>query len=96
MVESGDSLETLRQGMHKLPQTTVNVATKTPAEVAGCASIKVAAQDVESALNRRGRVVIRPSGTEPVVRITVEGEDAEEVRRHANALASIARLANGA
>ena len=95
MVESQESLASLRKGMHKLPQKTINVAVKASADVARCAAVAAAAQDIERAMNGLGRVVVRPSGTEPVLRITVEGEDAAQVSRHAEFLALTARQANG-
>jgi len=48
---------------------------------------------VETTLRGRGRVVLRASGTEPLVRVTVEGEDADEVRRLAENLAKAVELA---
>ena len=44
---------------------------------------------VEEKLNGRGRVLIRPSGTEPLVRVMIEGEDYEEIKKDANALANL-------
>ncbi|MDE0037721.1 MAG: hypothetical protein OXU77_09195 [Gammaproteobacteria bacterium] len=44
---------------------------------------------------RRGRVAIRPSGTEPVVRVMVEDEDADEVNEQAASVASVVEQANG-
>ncbi len=96
MVESGKSLKELRNGMHKLPQVMVNVETHNPIDVAGSSVVRNASHGIEESLNGRGRVVIRPSGTEPVLRIMVEGEHADEVRGHAESLAEVARQANGA
>ncbi len=95
MVESGKSLKELRNGMHKLPQASVNVDTHNPDGIAKSAAVSEAIQGIEAELNGHGRVVIRPSGTEPVVRIMVEGEYAAEVRAHAESLAAVARQANG-
>ena len=52
-----------------------------------------AVRAVESALGDRGRVLLRPSGTEPVIRVMVEGHDAAQVERHARALADVVRSA---
>ena len=95
MVESGRSLRELRAGMHKLPQATVNVETTDPRHIAASASLGSAARGIEAALGERGRVVIRPSGTEPMLRIMVEGEGANQVREYADELAAAARQANG-
>ena len=96
MVEGGKTLSELRNGMRKLPQATVNVKTNNPAQVADGGPLNDALRDIESTLGGGGRVVVRPSGTEPVVRIMVEGENAAEVREHAEALGRVARQANGA
>ena len=54
-----------------------------------------AIRGIEAHQNGRGRVVIRPSGTEPVVRVMVEGEDADEVNEQAASLAAVVEQANG-
>ena len=95
MVESGKSLDELRNGMRRFPQTMVNVETHDPAGVLGNAAVTDATRDIEASLGGRGRVLLRPSGTEPVVRIMVEGEHAGAVREHAEALAGVVREANG-
>ena len=95
MVESGRSLRELRAGMHKLPQAAVNVETKDPRHIAASAPLGSVARSIEAALGERGRVVIRPSGTEPMLRIMVEGEGANQVREYADELAAAARQANG-
>jgi len=55
--------------------------------------VKAAVRDAERALGDRGRVVLRPSGTEPLIRVMVEGEDEGVVRTHAERLA---QAVNGA
>jgi phosphoglucosamine mutase len=84
--ESGATLADLVAGMPVYPQTMVNVP------VAGqpnldSASLNAAVADAEHQLGERGRVVLRASGTEPVIRIMVEGDDAAEVESLANLLA---------
>jgi phosphoglucosamine mutase len=84
--ESGATLADLVAGMPVYPQTMVNVP------VAGqpnldSASLKAAVADAEHQLGERGRVVLRASGTEPVIRVMVEGDDAAEVESLANLLA---------
>jgi phosphoglucosamine mutase len=56
-------------------------------------TVQEALERAEARLGNRGRVVLRPSGTEPVVRVMVEGEDLAEVDRLAQELAEIVRLA---
>ena len=95
MVESGRSLAELRNGMRKLPQAMVNVRTHSPGDFAANPAVDEAIRGIEDRLNGRGRVVIRPSGTEPVVRVMVEGEDADEVNAQAASLAAVVEQANG-
>ena len=93
MVESGKSLAHLRQGITKLPQAMVNVQVTNPGAACACTSLRRVAAGIERDLASRGRILIRPSGTEPVVRVMVEGEDEAEVRAHAERLAEAVRAA---
>ena len=63
-------------GMEKMPQTLNNVRGDNRADLDGNDAVQSAIRDVEKRLNGKGRVLLRPSGTEPVVRVMVEGEDA--------------------
>jgi phosphoglucosamine mutase len=74
MVRSGKSLQTLRQGMQKFPQTMINVPVSADAQerLSGSVRISEAVRQVESELNGRGRVILRPSGTEPLIRVTLK------------------------
>jgi phosphoglucosamine mutase len=91
MVESGCSLAELRLGMTKLPQIMINVPVSDPAARSGSARVCEATAAAGRHLAGRGRVLIRPSGTEPVIRVMVEGEDAGEVRSLADELAEVVR-----
>ena len=95
MGESGKTLDELRNGMQKYPQTIVNVAMPHPAKGVKNALVDELTCDIEASMAGRGRVIIRASGTEPMVRIMVEGEHAGDVRAHAEALAQAVRQANG-
>lgn len=91
MVNSGRSLKELASGMAKYPQTMINVRISGDARSRLKASdkIKNAVHDVEQTLRDRGRVVLRPSGTEPLVRVMIEGNDADEIRRLTRQLADV-------
>jgi phosphoglucosamine mutase len=97
MVRSGKSLKELRQGMQKFPQTMINV----PVSESGrqrfrdSDAINRAVRDVEDELNGKGRVILRPSGTEPLIRVTLEGADPSQVERLANQLADTVRAELG-
>ena len=93
MVESGKTLHELKSGISKLPQVSINVDLNgaSSAEVFDRASL--ALKGKAQALGDRFRVLIRPSGTEPVLRVTVEGEDRLEVAGIAEDLAGTVRQA---
>jgi phosphoglucosamine mutase len=85
--ESGRSLAELRSGMRKCPQTMINVPVDGRFQLDELPGVAAAVKAAEQALSSRGRVLLRPSGTEPLVRVMVEGEDAEEVERLCQGLA---------
>ena len=93
MVESGRTIRELKQGMSKLPQATVNVQVADPGAVAVCDQVTRSVRARERRLAGRGRVLIRPSGTEPVIRVMVESEDPAEVASMAEDLAAVVRQA---
>lgn len=90
MLRSGKSLHDLKAGMSKCPQTLINVSVAGRVDLQR-ASIQEAVRAVENQLGDNGRVLLRPSGTEPMVRVMVEGMDAGTVERHARELASVVR-----
>lgn len=92
MCDSGDSLHVLKQGVQKYPQVLINVPTKAPI-VAEKDAVRHAVQAAEKHLNTSGRVLVRPSGTEPYIRVMVEGEDAAIVNQIANELAAVIKQA---
>jgi phosphoglucosamine mutase len=95
MAHSGESLQELTRGMQKLPQTMVNVPVASPKKVSETPRVREAVADAEANLGDRGRVLLRASGTEPVVRVMVEGEDAAEVSAVADELADVVRVLLG-
>jgi phosphoglucosamine mutase len=93
MRRSGRSLHELVEGMVQMPQTMLNVRVEGRVDIDSHAGIRDAILGVESTLGARGRVVLRASGTEPVVRVMVEGEDPSQVHRLASELAESVRSA---
>jgi phosphoglucosamine mutase len=91
MVEQQRTLHELKSGMVKLPQTMINVEVPEPRLQAESPAVADAVAAVDRRLAGRGRVLIRPSGTEPVVRVMVEGEDPDEVGCIAEELAGVVR-----
>lgn len=83
------SIHELKNGMSKYPQTMINVPARQKAGLDDHPDIVQAVLDTESVLAQSGRVLLRPSGTEPVVRVMVEGEDAGQVAKLAEELASV-------
>jgi len=90
--DSGRTLAELAGQMPRFPQTLVNVRVASTPDLES-ASIQAAVREVENQLGDRGRVVLRASGTEPVVRVMVEGEDESEVDEVADRIAEAVRAA---
>ena len=89
MKETGKSLAELASGMPKYPQTMVNVRTSRKLDLDSSGEIQSAVAAAEKELADTGRVVLRASGTEPVIRVMVEGQDHELVVKIANRLAGV-------
>ncbi len=87
MVRSGQSLNTLKSGMNKYPQKLINVKLEQQVDVRELDAVKEAVKAVEAELGNTGRVLLRPSGTEPLVRVMVEGQDDAQVKTLAEQLA---------
>jgi len=92
------SLRLLNQSLHEAtkdsplyPQVLINVETHKKIDLEKHQSIQDAVKNVEVELNSKGRVLLRPSGTEPKIRVMVEGEDLEMVKTHANFIADKVR-----
>jgi phosphoglucosamine mutase len=73
--ESGKTLSELKAGMSKFPQTMINVRLAKKIDISDNQVINEAVADAETKLDGRGRVLLRPSGTEPLIRVMVEGDD---------------------
>ena len=93
---SESSLADLTAKLNKYPQMMVNVRIADSANLIGNKEVQKAIADVESQLGSQGRVLLRPSGTEPVVRVMVEGIDATKVRVLAEELAEVVKKEVGA
>ncbi len=89
MQEMGKSLHDLKSTMEKFPQTMINVRLKNPKALDGNKVIHSAVADAESTLGKEGRVLLRPSGTEPMVRVMVEGSDEALVSKLATELSQV-------
>lgn len=87
MQYSGKSLHELKSGMQKYPQILVNVRAKQKINPDNNPAIKKAVQAVESKLGDQGRVLLRASGTEPLIRVMVEGQQHDQVENYAQQLA---------
>ena len=88
LVESGSTLAELKTGMSKFPQTMINVRLSTKVDISNNQAINDAVAAAETELAGRGRVLLRPSGTEPLIRVMVEGEDQALVNKLVASLAS--------
>ena len=86
MVLNGRALRDLRMGMHKYPQRLLNVRLQPGTDLDGLPELDAAVREAEQELGNAGRVLVRASGTEPVLRIMVEGEDQTRVDALVHAL----------
>jgi phosphoglucosamine mutase len=91
MAESGRELGDLASELRTFPQTLVNVRVRDKRAVAEVPQIHDAITRVEAALDGRGRVLVRYSGTEPLLRIMIEGEDQATVQAWAEEIADAVR-----
>jgi phosphoglucosamine mutase len=97
MKQTGRSLAELAAPMPKYPQVLENVRVATRIDPSNSPQIQEAVAQAERRLGSTGRIVLRPSGTEPVIRVMVEGSDEKLVRDVAKELAaSVASAAKAA
>jgi len=94
MVTTGSSLAELAGVMTSLPQVLVNVPVGDKDTVAASESVRVAVAEAEAALGDTGRVLLRPSGTEQLVRVMVEAPTAETAEQTAAGLAEVVAAAS--
>ena len=88
ITDQGKTLADLKTAMTKFPQVMINVPANS-AKVMENNAFQSAVRDVDAVLGDKGRVLLRPSGTEPLIRVMVEGEDAPQVKRLAVQLAAV-------
>ncbi|MBT7387644.1 MAG: phosphoglucosamine mutase [Gammaproteobacteria bacterium] len=88
ITDQGKTLADLKGAMTKFPQVMINVPANS-AKVMANNAVQSAVRDVDAVLGDKGRVLLRPSGTEPLIRVMVEGEDAPQVKRLAAQLAAV-------
>ena len=93
MRQTGASLAELASGMSRYPQVLLNVPVAKRMDPKALPSVTAAVGAAEARLGDAGRVVLRASGTEPVIRVMVEGRDASLVRETAEAIAEAVRTA---
>jgi phosphoglucosamine mutase len=88
LLEEGGSLTDLARGFEKFPQILINVRVREKRDYSKIAEIQKEIEAASKNLGERGRVVIRYSGTEPLVRIMLEGEKETEIKKYAETIAA--------
>jgi phosphoglucosamine mutase len=96
LARAGKDLSAACASLNKLPQITRNVRAAGARRALSSVSVQGVLANVQDVLRGRGRVVLRASGTEPLVRVTIEGEDADEVESLAARLAAAVESAAAA
>ncbi len=87
--EAREPLSNLAGIVEKVPQYLINVPVRRKERLAECGRLQVRIKEWEEVLGEEGRILVRPSGTEPVVRVMVEDLDAERGKRVAEELAAL-------
>lgn len=85
-------LSELRKLMRKYPQVLINVRVMNKSKLSGNFAIEQAIARIEDRLDGNGRVLVRPSGTESLVRVMVEGPEADEIQRYADEIVSVVKM----
>ena len=89
VVSSGKTLHELKNGMEKYPQHMINVRIKKKVDPLSSEQVVAAVADAEQRLADKGRVLLRASGTEPLIRVMIEGSDELQVMKEVKKLAEI-------
>ena len=93
LIDSDKSLHNIKQVMQKFPQTLVNVRIKDKIDLGQNIEIQEAVRQAESQMGSRGRVLLRASGTEPLIRVMVEAESQDETKQLAEMIAKAVKKA---
>lgn len=93
MRDSGKTLHELKSGMKKYPQVLINIKVARKVDIDKVDSVQKAVAEIEKKLGDDGRVLLRASGTEPLIRVMVEGANEDLVKKYANQLADNVRNA---
>jgi phosphoglucosamine mutase len=96
LVEKGEPLSRLRTVMRRFPQVLLNLRVASKPAVRTLPAVARAIEEAERILGERGRVLVRYSGTEPVLRVMIEGEREPQIRAFAERIVDAARDAIGA
>jgi phosphoglucosamine mutase len=95
MIESGQPLSELKKVLKKYPQSQRNLRVREKPPLESLAEVQKLLASAESALAGKGRVLLRYSGTEPKVRLLIEGREQDVIDRHADSIAAALRSAIG-
>jgi phosphoglucosamine mutase len=91
IAQTGSSLSDLASAMHTLPQVLINVGVADKAAAVAAPSVRTAVQQAEDELGDTGRILLRPSGTEQMIRVMVEADDERTAHRLATHVAETVR-----
>jgi len=95
MIESGKPLSELKRVLKKYPQAQRNLRVREKPELSTLPSVLALLSEAESALAGKGRVLLRYSGTEPKIRLLIEGRDQDAINAHADRIAAALQAAIG-
>jgi phosphoglucosamine mutase len=93
MYDTGKSLGELCADVQKYPQELINInlGQQNAQNIMQADTVVAAVRDVEQEMDGQGRVLLRPSGTEPLIRVMVEGRDGKQVMAKAEQIADVVR-----